>query len=412
MKAISPNFFKKRPLSEKGKTEYFLALDIGTEAVKALVFEKSFSGKEERTVILGKSLDYFDRTRTFGMRRFDINAIKNAALGAIKSSDFRVLKNPSKISDQVILKSLPTLLSLSPNILMEKIVEESLERENSQKIIYKGESDSISQVIFKKTQEDISRIFSERLGILPDDIKLLDLEILETKIDGYDVSTVQGFNGKNLDFRICAKFSLKDYLNEIEKFVKEMNLNVVRILTESENLFHLLPEDKKDAIFLDVGGEVSQIFLAKNNKLEVISEFKNGGLNFTEKISQVLGLSLEDSRILKHNYSNAVLSEEVRKKVKEILAEEVKVWLQGFKEALKNIAEEKQVILPTDIFLFGGGSLLPDIDEILGMNDFKELPFISQPNVKLVSPEDIRNVEYKTKILTTRQDISPILICL
>jgi hypothetical protein len=411
MKAISPNFFKKKPLSEKGKTEYFLALDIGTEAVKALVLEKSFSDNKERTVILGKGLDYFNRTETFGTRGIDVNAIKNAALGAITSSDFRVLKNPSKISDQVILESLPTILSLPPNILMERIVEESFQRENPQRIIESGENNDIFQIIFKKTQDDISRIFSEKMGILPDDIMSLDLEILEMKIDGYEVSATRGFSGKNLDFRIRAKFSLKNYLQEIEKFVRDMNLNIVRVLTESENLFLLLPKGKSDAIFLDIGGEVSQIFLAKNNKLEVISEFKNGGLNFTEKISQVLGLSLEDSRILKHNYSNAVLSEEVRKKVKEILFEEVKIWLQNFKETLRIIAEEKQIILPTDIFLFGGGSLLPDIEEILETGDFKELPFISQPSAKLVLPKDVKNIEYKTKVLTTSQDINSILFC-
>jgi hypothetical protein len=363
-------------------------------------------------MILGKGLDYFNRTKIFGTRGVDVNAIKNAALGAITSSNFRVLKNPSKISDQVILKSLPTILSLPPNILMERIVEESFQRENPQRIIESWENNDICQIIFKKTQDDISRIFSEKMGILPDDIKSLDLEILETKIDGYKVSATRGFSGKNLDFRIGVKFSLKDYLQEIEKFVKEINLNVVRILTGSENLFHLLPEGKSDAIFLDIGGEISQIFVVKNNRLELISEFKNGGLSFTEKISRVLGLSLEDSRILKHNYSNAMLSEEVRKKVKEILFEEVKIWLQNFKEVLKIIAEERQIILPTDIFLFGGGSLLPDIEEVLETSDFKDLPFISQPSAKVVLPKDLRNVEYKTKVLTTSQDINLILSCL
>ena len=48
------NFFKRR-----NKEGIFLVLDIGTEAVKALIFKISLVAKKKKIVILGAGTQYF-----------------------------------------------------------------------------------------------------------------------------------------------------------------------------------------------------------------------------------------------------------------------------------------------------------------------------------------------------------------
>lgn len=153
-------------------------------------------------------------------------------------------------------------------------------------------------------------------------------------------------------------------------------------------------------------------FLIKNGKTEAIFEFGSGGLDFTEKLSRVLGLNLEDARNLKHNYSNHVLSEEVRKKVREILSEEISNWFSCFKKGLKVLLEQQKRLLFPNILISGGGSLLPEIKEVLEEGNWEELPIVSRPRVKLVYPTDFKNIEDMTKGSLSVQDVSLILASL
>jgi hypothetical protein len=121
---------------------------------------------------------------------------------------------------------------------------------------------------------------------------------------------------------------------------------------------------------------------------------------------------LEDARNLKHNYSNLILSEDVRKKVREILTEEVRNWFLNFKKALEILLEKQKILFPSKIFIFGGGSSLPEIQEVLEEGDWEGLTFISRPEVKIINPKDLRNVDDRTKGLISSQDVGLILSCL
>lgn len=404
----------KFPFLKEKKSEYFLTLDIGTEAVKTLIFKKSEENK--KVIILGRSLEYFDRPGVFDSRDFEVDLIKKAILKSVEGVHQNFLGNLGRLAQKppfdIQRKNLPILLGLPANILKERVVFQSFERKNPQVIINKKEESEIYQAILKETQQNLSQNFSQELGILPEDIKPLNFKILEIKIDGYKIPNPRRFSGRKLDFRILTTFSLSDYLKNIEKITKNLNLNIFKILDKSQNLSYFSLAKKNEAIFLDIGGEISQVFLVKKGKLEGISEFSNGGINFTKKLSQILGLSLEEARVLKHNYSNLLLSEEVRKRIREIFSEELQIWFENFKRTLKRLLVNRVGLLPSEIFLFGGGSSLPEIEEILEEGNWIDLPFISQPKVKIVFPKDLKNIEDMTQALISPQDTASLLICL
>jgi len=395
------------------KSDYFLALDIGTEAVKAIIFQRPVFKKQEsvKFVILGKSQEYFERSDVFNNRGFEDNDIKNKISESIKGAYQNFLQNFGRKTN-IQINNLPTLVSLPPNILKEKIIFQSFERENQELTISTKEEIEIYKTVLQKAKNKISIDFSQQFGILPEDLQFISSKISEIKFDGYNVTKIEGFKGKKIDFRIIISFSLKDYLKNIEKILGYFKLNIVGFLNKSQNLSYLISDLYGESIFLDVGGEVSQLFLIKKGKIDLIFEFDNGGFDFTERLSRVLGLSLEDARNLKHNYSNSLLSEEVRKKVREILSEDRQSWFESLKKYFRIILAEQKTILPNYIIIFGGGSLLPEVKEILEEGNWEELQFFSQPKVKLLQPSDLKIIEDKTKGLISAQDMNLILACL
>lgn len=378
--------FKKRPKS-------FLALDIGTEAIKALIFQR----ENEKVIILGNSLEYFDRFGIFDSRDFEAEILKRAIT--------RTLQNPALSLERAGREELPVILSLPATIFRGGVVFQSLKRENPQKIIEQGEEEVILEEVKREAERKIAQVQASKNGILPQDLQFIDLKILERKIDGYEVPSLQKFSGKKLDFRILATFLAKDYLNLVKKISQEIFLKNFQIINLAENLPRIFEEKKLSGIFLDIGGEVSQIFLVRRGKLEKVDTISIGGKVFLESLSQVYGMDFSGVRNLVQNYQKKLLSEEVRKEIKHLFVLESQKFFENLKICLK---EDKP--LPSNIYLFGGGSLIPEIEEIFSVGDWSDFLF-DLPEIKILYPKDLKNIEETSRIVNSPQYLPPLLLC-
>lgn len=382
--------------TKKKKDKFFLVLDIGTEAVKVLFSKK---GADGNITILGAATQYFERYGVFDSSDFEADVIKKSVSKAIEQAYQNFVLSPKREEAKIKklnLKKLPVLISLSSNILKGRIIWQFFEREKTTRLkISKDEEKNIYQQCFKKSQKEISQQFNKEFGILPGDIKWITLKVLEVKIDGYLVPKLQGYEGEDLKFKILVVFLPKYYFENIKRIFKDLQLNVFKIVHIAENL-PILSEDKTgDAIFLDVGGQITQFFLVKAGALQQINEFEIGGRTFSQKLSETLGLDEESARVLKERYANKSLSPESEKRIKEIFSEEKKIWYDGLTSKIKKINPKK--LFPSTIFLFGGGSLLPEIQEAL-------------IEAELIRPENLKNIKDATNGLKSPQYISSLLI--
>jgi len=386
-------FFSKRK-----KDKFFLVLDVGTEAVKALVFKR----KNGRTFVLGSAVQYFEKYGVFDSKNFEAEIVKKAILKAIEQAHQSFIFSPKGGEIKVRklnLKKVPILVSLPPNFLKGRIVDRFFKREKTSRLkISRSEEKNIYQQCFKEIQEEISRQFNKEFGILPEDIKWVTFKILEMKIDGYSVSKLQGYEGKNLELKILTTFLPKYYFENIEEIFEDLKLNILKIAHPVESLPILSGDRKGDIILLDVGGQISQIFLIRGGSLRQINEFKNGGEVFSQKLSETLGIGEESARILKERYAGGALSPESGKRIKEMFSEEKRAWYEDLSRAIKEIKLKELNSL--SISLFGGGSLLPEIKEILENNKIE---------VKFIYPRDLKDIQDTTKSLKSPQYVSALL---
>ena len=382
------------PLIKKNEERYFLAVDIGTETVKAIIFKR----KNEEMTVIGSSFQSLERLELKDNINFWVNLTKKAILKSIEEVKEKIPKK----------KKITVLLKLPANILKANLFFHSFIRSNPKIEIQAKEEKKIYQEILNGAQREISNIFFRSYGILPKDLEFINLEILGIKIDGYEVSHLQGFKGQNLNFKIMAIFSLKYYLELFKKIFENINLENLKIVHPVQNLKAAFSNNISDGIFLDVGGDLTQIFIIKEGELSYISDFAIGGRTFAQSLSQDLGISEKMAEKLKEKYSQKILSEETRQKIKKILDNTLKDWFLKLKSKLK---EAKQFPLPSNFYFFGGGSNLPDIKEIIEEGDWEEFVFLQNPKVNLISLKDFKNIEDKTNTLNNPQAISSVLIC-
>jgi len=206
---------------------------------------------------------------------------------------------------------------------------------------------------------------------------LIGLKNIQTKIDGYSVPCLKGYKGKNAEIKFLTIFWLKNYFEKISKVCRDLKLNIQRIVHLAEVLPFVLKDDKRDGFFIDVGGEISQFFLVKSGKEE---------------------------------YSQGLLSSGSAKKIREILEPAKKNWYSLLKNKVKENGLED--FFSSNIFLFGGGSLLPEIGEVLrekGIVDLNDSRFFQSFKINFLNPDDLDNIEDATNSLKSPKDV-PLLL--
>ncbi|MEA3344554.1 MAG: hypothetical protein U9Q16_02660 [Patescibacteria group bacterium] len=428
------NFFNK-----KQKYNFFLCLDIGTEAVKVTFFKKEQSTEKnnKKIIVLGNSKEYLEKYGVFDNTKFQKDIYKKTILKAIKlvaiESNVKqklalfnpYLKDPNLNKRYKNLNE-TILLNLPASFFKARVVSRLFKREGIDKKISKIEAKTINQQVLKDAKTEVSQEFAQEFGILPQDIKITSIEFLEKKIDGYLVPKLQNYKGKILEFRILITFLPRNYLRSITEIIKSLRTEAsfttnhgkektnkifdqdlsqfiskkVKITYPYQNL-PILYKIEDNALFLDVGGEITQIFLIKKGCLCKISEFKIGGRAFSQSLSDAFGIEEDRARELKERYSKGLLNPESEKRVGEILESERILWSKSFKLEIQKMNIGK--IFPTNIFIFGGASQLPEIKKSLrkAKNIVKEIKFIL--------PTDFVNIEDRTKKLKISQSVPCLL---
>lgn len=364
-----------------------MILDIGTEAVKAIIVKKSL----DKVSICGSSVQYFDDEgvfdKGFTAEDFEIEIIREAVLKAAKEAflEFALIvknKGVKKESD------LPVLLTLSPTILKAAVVDEFSIRDKKEKKISKKEQEIIYRYILKSAKDDVSNLIFKESGILAKDVEFICLTIISKQIEGYFVENIQNYQGRNLGFKILSVFIPGLYFKRITGMISSLGFKNLKIVHLSQAIGNVFLEKKGDYAFLDIGGEVCQIFLMKNGFLDKIEFFDKGGEDFTERIFDVLMVNKAEARNLKERYSANSLTPETKKRIEGLLSNEKDVWREGLKKYKK-----------TSVFLFGGGSNLYEVKDIFRRR-------------KIIHVQDIKKAEDLTKKTKSPQFTPAVLISL
>lgn len=369
----------------------FLAVDIGTEAIKALVFHR----ENKRIIVEDSCLCYFDYFRDPG---FDFRR-ESLRKGIAEAVD--VLKSRNKLSNDKIFISLP------PDICKGRIVKAVYNRADKDSLINKREAEEICRQVFEDARRKLLENYSRESGILPQDIIFLHQSIDEIKIDGYIVAGLQGFKGENLEMSILSSFLPKVYSNEFSVLFRTLGFKDLEITHEIQDIASLIGSGQ-DALFVDVGGSLTQIILVKNGKIEGFNELKDGGRTFSLAVSHNLGLNFDESRILKEKYAKEELTEGARSKLKEIFSTYLRAWFEGFTKIL----EYAQTSLPVDIFIFGGGSNLPEIKVMLSSGSWTRASFAFVPKVGFIPNERLRDIDILVQNFDKQINMRLLLICL
>src|SRR6185369_2535149 len=382
----------------KQDSDLILALDIGTEVVKALIFRVEKG--EKRGVVIG-----------VGRVAQKIGNMQSGAVsdigGVIQSSRQAIDLAKEKAGVKRIEKS---IIGIAGELVKGTTTTVHYERVNPELHIGIPELKMIIQKVQEKAYERIKRQLAWETGQDDIDVKLINAAIVDVRIDGYHVQNPVNFQGRDVSMSVFNAYAPMIHLGALQTIADELDLDLLSIAAEPYAVARSIEvEDMLDfsAIFIDVGGGTTDIAVVRNGGLEGTKMFALGGRAFTKRLAQECHISFDVAEQMKIDYASNRLKSEDADRIAALFADDCRVWLGGVELSLMEFAETD--LLPSRIFLCGGGSALPGIKQALTSIEWAQaLPFAKAPQVGYLQPKDVVRIVDTTGELNNPQDMTPI----
>lgn len=390
-------------LKKDSANQYLVALDIGTESVKALIGEvidrtNSKTGKTEQYVkIIGAGRKRQRLTDMAGGAVTDIAGVVDNCDAALR-----------KAEEQAGVVARKAVLGIAGELVKGGTTSVSYQRSKPDVKIDMVELQEIIGRIQKQALDRVRKQLRWETGNDDMEVKLVNAAVIDVKIDGYRVTNPIGFQGRDATIQVFNAFAPMVHLGALQTVASDLDLDCINIAAEPFAVAKSVgmgDNTEFSAIFIDIGGGTSDIAVVNNGGVQGAQMFAIGGRSFTRRIANNLGIGFDEAEEVKLKHSAGDLDDKREKAVREALEADVEVWLSGVELSLAEFDQLDH--LPPHILLCGGGSALPEIKKALARADwYKNSAFARKPTIDFVSPKEVNRVVDYTGKLNSPQDIT------
>ena len=361
--------------------DYIVALDIGTEFVKALIAKLSDDDLE----IVGA-----------GRARQDVSDMHSGAIADISGVVRNCEAALSEAEDQAGLQAKRVVIGIAGELVKGVTNTIRYRRPQPDRPLDVAEMEFIIEKVQERAQVKAQKQIALETGNEDVEVKLVNSALVSIHIDGYKISNPIGFQGKDVAVQIYTAFAPMVHIGALERVADELALELVAVAAEpfavSRSVLGTDASSNFTAILADVGGGTTDIAVVNDGGVEGTKMFGIGGRSFTRTIASEMDLNYSDAEKLKVNIDSEKIKPSVAKEANAAIDKTLEVWIAGVELALSEFDSVDH--LPNRILLCGGGASLDRLVDALSTQQwYKELPFTKKPTVHHISPDEVVGIK-------------------
>lgn len=375
---VKNSLLAKVKTSEAAASEkYIVALDIGTENVKALIGRVQDSSVE----IIG-----------VGKAHQGLSDMQAGAISDIASVTANCNKALLAAEEQAGVTARAVVIGIAGELVKGATTSIRVTRKDSKKPLDVEEVEKIISLVQKRALDKATSQIAEELGGKEIDIRLVNSALVRMEIDGYNVTNPVGFQGKEVIVQLYTAFAPLVHIGALEQVAKQLDLDLLAVAAEpfavSRSVIGNDEESTMSAILMDVGGGTTDIAILDEGGVQGTKMFGIGGRAFTKSIEREADIPFDRAESIKLAYSKDALPNTGKAKVARALQKTSRVWRSGVELALEEFDHLDH--LPHTILLCGGGaSLHLLVDELEQSSWYRELPFAKKPVIRYIQPQSV-----------------------
>ncbi len=373
-----------RTSTKVSSDRYIVALDIGTEFVKALIAKMTPKGAE----IIGVGRAHQ------GLGDMQAGAIADIS-GVVANCD----KALAEAEEQAGISARTVVIGIAGELVKGTTTTVRVKRADAEKPLDISEVERIIQVVQKRAEAKARSQLAWELGGKEVEIRLVNSALVGIEIDGYKVTNPLGFQGKDVVVQLYTAFAPLVHIGALERAAQELDLDLLAVAAEPFAVARSVIGDDGNAnisaILMDVGGGTTDIAVINDGGVQGTKMFGIGGRAYTRSIERELDIPFDKAEILKTGLSDPAHPVQQNKDVTRALDKTLNVWIKGVELALSEFDQLDH--LPQKLFLCGGGSSLEMLMHELNSTDwYHSLPFTKKPRVEHIQPAQVVGIVDKT----------------
>lgn len=377
---------QKAEMQDNNSDDTILALDIGTENVKAVIARQNASDGLD---IVGIGRARQASTNMYAGAIADIPAVVEVCEKALSQAE-KMSGTTSKL----------TVVGIAGELIKGNTSTVRYRRKSGNKPLSEQEMALIIKRVQDRAGEQARQAIADETNNPDVEVRLINSAIVSISIDGYKISNPIGFKGTDVVIQFYTAFAPLVHISAIEKVCAELSLDLLAVAVEPFAVCRACLGDDLDSNFsgivMDIGGGTTDIAVVDDGGVEGTKMFGIGGRSFTHQIAETLDVDFETAEKYKLAIKNpAKVPADIKDKMLIAIRRNLAVWLSGVEITLEefNLTD----MLPNKILLCGGGAGLNELQDVLATTDwFKELPFARRPVVHLVESADIPGITNTT----------------
>lgn len=359
--------------------KHLVALDIGTENVKALIGRVRSEDGGIDIIGMGRSHQALS----------DMQAGAIADIGSVVENCDAALNDAEQQAGVSVRSS---VLGIAGELVKGTTASVRVVRKDPKKPLDIAEVERIVKLVQERAEAKAREQLAYELGGKKIDVRLVNSALVGMEIDGYPVTNPVGFQGRDVLVQLYTAFAPLIHIGALERTAEQLDLELVAVAAEPFGVARsVIGNDQSasfSAILIDVGGGTTDIAVVQDGGVQGTKMFGIGGRAFTRGIERNLGVSYEQAEALKIGLTDDKVPSKKIAEVEEALQKTLDVWISGVELALSEFTKLDH--LPHHIYLCGGGSSLQLLVDRMHDSDwYTSLPFTRKPIVEHVHPEQV-----------------------
>lgn len=378
-----------RARAQKQNEEYLVALDIGTEFVKALVGKVDKAAGTIEVIGVGRAHQSLS----------DMQAGAISDIAAVVENCDKAL-SAAEAEAGVSVRS--AIIGIAGELVKGTTTTVRVARKNPTTPLDVTEMEKIINLVQARAEKRAKQQLAWELGGKSVEVRLVNSALVSIEIDGYPVTNPIGFQGKDVVVQLYTAFAPLIHIGALEKTAQELDLDLLAVAAEPFAVARAVignnPNQNLSAILMDVGGGTTDIAVVNDGGVQGTKMFGIGGRAYTRAIERDLSVEFDQAEQLKLSLGTNKIPAQKRSALEEALGKTADTWLSGVELALAEFTKLDH--LPHRIFLCGGGASLDLLMSRLKTDWYKNLPFTRQPIVNFIRPDQVAGVSDTTGKIT------------
>jgi cell division protein FtsA len=366
--------------------QYLVALDIGTEFVKALIGKTDQETGTIEIVGVGRAHQ--------SLTDMQAGAISDIA-GVVENCD----KALSQAEEQAGVSVRTAIIGIAGELVKGTTTTIRVARKQAAKPLDIMEMEKIINLVQERAQAKAKQQLAWELGGKEVEVRLVNSALVSIEIDGYPITNPIGFQGKDVVVQLYTAFAPMIHIGALEKTAQELDLDLLAVAAEPFAVARAVIGNNTDhnlsAILMDVGGGTTDIAVINEGGVQGTKMFGIGGRAYTRAVERELSVEFDQAEQLKLGLSAGKVPTQKRPAIEKALGQTADTWVAGIELALSEFTKLDH--LPHRLFLCGGGSSLDLLMDRLSQTQwYRSLPFTRKPSVHHIRPEQVAGITDNT----------------